>query len=96
MDDLAMRLQHVEDRCDHHDERIGKLEESNKALTELALSVESLATNQANMKDDVTEIKKDIKGLTSIPGKRWNSLTDKLITLLAGAFIAWLISGVTV
>lgn len=96
MGDLAMRIQHVEDRCDQHDERIGKLEESNKALTELALSVESLATNQANMKDDVTEIKKDIKGLTSIPGKRWNSLTDKLITLLAGAFIAWLISGVTV
>lgn len=96
MDDLAMRVQHVEDRCDHHDERISKLEESNKALTDLALSVESLATNQANMKEDVTEIKKDIKGLTSIPGKRWNSLTDKLITLLAGAFIAWLISGVCV
>lgn len=94
MDDLAMRVQHVEDRCDHHEERIGKLEESNKALTELALSVESLATNQANMKEDVTEIKKDIKGLTSIPGKRWNTLTDKLITLLAGGFIAWLLSGV--
>lgn len=96
MDDLAMRVQHVEDRCDHHDERISKLEESNKALTDLALSVESLATNQANMKEDVTEIKKDIKGLTSVPGKRWNTLTDKLITLLAGAFIAWLVSGVTV
>ncbi len=96
MDELAMRVQHVEDRCDHHDERISKLEESNKALTDLALSVESLATNQANMKEDVTEIKKDIKVLTSIPGKRWNTLTDKLITLLAGAFIAWLISGGTI
>lgn len=94
MDELAMRVQHVEDQCNDHNKRIDKLEESNKALTELALSVESLATNQSNMKEDVKEIKKDIKCLTSVPGKRWNTLVDKAITLLAGGFIAWLLSGV--
>lgn len=96
MDELAMKVQHIEDQCNDHGKRIDKLEESNKALTELALSVESLATNQSNMKEDVKEIKKDIKSITSVPGKRWNALMDKLITLLAGAFIAWLISGVNV
>lgn len=94
MDELAMKVQHIEDQCSDHSKRIDKLEESNKALTELALSVESLATNQSNMKEDVKEIKKDIKGLTSMPGKRWNILIDRAITLLAGGFIAWLLSGV--
>lgn len=94
MDELAMKVQHIEDQCNDHGKRIDKLEESNKALTELALSVESLATNQSNMKEDVKEIKKDIKGLTSVPAKRWNTLIDKAITLLAGGFIAWLLSGV--
>lgn len=94
MDELAMKVQHIEDQCNDHGKRIDKLEESNKALTELALSVESLATNQSNMKEDVKEIKKDIKGLTSVPAKRWNILIDRAITLLAGGFIAWLLSGV--
>ena len=94
MDELAMKIQHIEDQCNDHGKRIDKLEESNKALTELALSVESLATNQSNMKEDVKEIKKDIKCLTSVPGKRWNTQVDKAITLLAGGFIAWLLSGV--
>lgn len=94
MDELAMKVQHIEDQYNEHGKRIDKLEESNKALTELALSVESLATNQSNMKEDVKEIKKDIKGLTSMPGKRWNTLIDRTITLLAGGFIAWLLSGV--
>lgn len=94
MDELAMKVQHIEDQCNEHGKHIDKLEESNKALTELALSVESLATNQSNMKEDVKEIKKDIKGLTSAPGKRWNALIDKAIALLAGGFIAWLLSGV--
>lgn len=94
MDELAMKVQHIEDQCNDHGKRIDKLEESNKALAELALSVESLATNQSNMKEDVKEIKKDIKCLTSVPGKRWNTLVDKAITLLAGGFIAWLLSGV--
>lgn len=94
MDELAMKVQHIEDQCNDHGKRIDKLEESNKALTELALSVEALATNQSNMKEDVKEIKKDIKALTNVPAKRWNTLIDKAITLLAGGFIAWLLSGV--
>ena len=45
------------------------------------------------MKEDIREIKTDVKGLTSIPGKRWESLVDKLLFAVAGAVLAWLAAG---
>ena len=38
--------------------------------------------------------KEDVKAITGKAGKRWDSLVDKVLAVLAGAFIAWLLSGV--
>ena len=45
------------------------------------------------MEGDVKEIKEDVKTITGKAGKRWDGLVDKALAVLAGAFIAWLISG---
>ena len=92
MDDLAIKLQETTDRSLRNEKRIEKLETDQKALSELALSVQELATNQVNMKDDLTQIKKDVRSLITLPTKRWNSVVDKVITLLVGAFVAWLLT----
>ena len=92
MDDLAIKLQETTDRSLRNEARIEKLETDQKALSELALSVQELATNQVNMKDDLTQIKKDVRSLISLPSKRWNSVVEKVITLLVGAFVAWLLT----
>lgn len=92
MDDLAIKLQETTDRSLRNESRIEKLETDQKALSELALSVQELATNQVNMKDDLTQIKKDVRSLITIPTKRWNSVVDKVITLIVGAFVAWLLT----
>lgn len=92
MDELAIKLQETADRSLRNEARIEKLEGDQKALSELALSVQELATNQVNMKEDLTEIKKDVRTLTSVPAKRWNAIIDKVITLIVGAFIAWLLT----
>ena len=88
-------------RLDGHDHEIGSLkhrmddvEKDQKALNELTASVRELAADQGNMKEDIREIKTDVKGLTSIPGKRWESLVDKLLFAVAGAVLAWLAAGV--
>ena len=52
MDDLAIKLQETTDRSLRNESRIEKLETDQKALSELALSVQELATNQVNMRDD--------------------------------------------
>lgn len=92
MDDLAIKLQETTDRSLRNESRIEKLETDQKALSELALSVQELATNQVNMKDDLTQIKKDVRSLITLPTKRWNSVVEKVITLLVGAFVAWLLT----
>ena len=92
MDDLAIKLQETTDRSLRNESRIEKLETDQKALSELALSVQELATNQVNMKDDLTQIKKDVRSLITLPTKRWNSVIDKVITLIVGAFVAWLLT----
>ena len=92
MDDLAIKLQETTDRSLRNEKRIEKLETEQKALSELALSVQELATNQVNMKDDLTQIKKDVRSLITLPTKRWNSVVEKVITLLVGAFVAWLLT----
>lgn len=92
MDDLAIKLQETTDRSLRNESRIEKLETEQKALSELALSVQELATNQVNMKDDLTQIKKDVRSLITLPTKRWNSVVEKVITLLVGAFVAWLLT----
>lgn len=92
MDDLAIKLQETTDRSLRNEARIEKLETDQKALSELALSVQELATNQVNMKDDLTQIKKDVRSLITLPSKRWNSVVNKVITLLVGAFVAWLLT----
>lgn len=73
--------------------RINELAEKQEALNELATSVKVLATKQETVESDVKEIKEDVKTMTGKAGKRWDSLIDKGIAALAGAFIAWLLSG---
>ena len=89
--DLAIKLQKVDDRSQRNEGRIKKLEENQTALNELALSVKELATDQTNMKKDIIEIKTDVKALTSIPSKRWEALVEKVVLVIVGAVIAFLL-----
>lgn len=73
--------------------RINELAEKQETLNELATSVKVLATKQETVESDVKEIKEDVKTMTGKAGKRWDSLIDKGIAALAGAFVAWLIGG---
>ncbi len=74
--------------------RIDKVERRQDNLDALVTSVATLATEQEHIKDDVTEIKSDVKTLTSKPGNRWDSLVDKAIWAVCGGVLAWLLSTV--
>lgn len=89
-ENLAVALQEVKDRSLRNEGRIKKLEENQQALNDLALSVRELATDQDNMKNDITEIKTDVKALTAKPAKRWDGIVDKVLYAIIGAFVTWL------
>lgn len=92
-ENLAVALQEVKDRSLRNEGRIKKLEENQQALNDLALSVRELATDQDNMKNDITEIKSDVKVLAAKPAKRWDSIVDKVLYAIIGAFVTWLLYG---
>lgn len=92
-ENLAVALQEVKDRSLRNEGRIKKLEENQQALNDLALSVRELATDQDNMKNDITEIKSDVKVLAAKPAKRWDSIVDKVLYAIIGAFVTWLFYG---
>lgn len=92
-ENLAVALQEVKDRSLRNEGRIKKLEENQQALNDLALSVRELATDQDNMKNDITEIKSDVKVLAAKPAKRWDGIVDKVLYAIIGAFVTWLLYG---
>lgn len=90
MDEMQMenRLTAVEQRCKSNGHRIDKLEERQEALETLATSVALMTQEQKDIKEDISEVKKDVKSLTSLPAKRWNDIVEKIVWLVIGGAVA--------
>ena len=90
MDEMQMenRLTAVEQRCKSDGHRIDKLEERQEALETLATSVALMTQEQKDIKEDISELKKDVKSLTSLPAKRWNDVVEKIVWLVIGGVVA--------
>ena len=95
MDELQMehRVTAVEKLAGSNRHRIDDMEKRQDNLDELVKSVALFAQEQEYIKEDVKEIKADVKALTDKPAKRWDSLVDKLLLVAAGAFLGWLAAG---
>lgn len=92
-EEYIARLVECEQRAKSNTRRLDSVEESQKALNELAMSVHDLAASHDHLKTDVGEIKVNVKALIEKPAKRWDGLVDKAIAAAVGAFLAWLASG---
>lgn len=90
MDDgIQALVASIEARCKSNTHRIDDLEADNKALHQLATSVEVLATKQEAIEANVSEIKDDVKSLKAIPGGKWEALVKTILTALAGGLVAY-------
>ena len=86
------RLTALEERVSGCLRRIGALEQGQETLRRLATAVEVLATRQESMADSVGRLDEKLDALERRPAKRWESLTDKLLLALAGAFVSFLLT----
>ena len=95
MDELQMehRVTAVEKLAGSNRHRLEDIEKRQDNMDELVKSVALFAQEQEYIKEDVKEIKADVKALTDKPAKRWESLVDKLLLVAAGAFLGWLAAG---
>lgn len=90
MDDgIQAKISEIEARSKSNTHRIDDLEADNKALHQLATSVEVLATKQEAIEANVSEIKDDVKSLKAIPGGKWEALVKTILTALAGGLVAY-------
>ena len=92
-EDVAVRLTDHENEIGSLKHRMYAVEENQKALTALTASARELTIEQGHLKSDVGEIKSDVKAMLDKPARRWESLLDKALWLAAGAFLAWVLSG---
>ena len=90
MDDgIQAKIAEIEARSKSNTHRIDDLEADNKALHQLATSVEVLATKQETIEANISEIKDDVKSLKAIPGSKWEALVKTILTALAGGLVAY-------
>ena len=90
MDDgIQAKIAEIDARSKSNTHRIDDLEADNKALHQLATSVEVRATKQEAIEANVSEIKDDVKSLKAIPGGKWEALVKTILTALAGGLVAY-------
>ena len=86
------RLTQVEERSKSNTKRLDEVEKRQNDLDDLIGTVKVLAVREENVETDVKEIKADVKSLTSKPGKRWDSLVDKIILTVAAAVLGFFLA----
>lgn len=90
MDDgIQAKIAEIEQRSKSNTHRINDLEADNKALHQLATSVEVLATKQETIEANVSEIKDDVKSLKALPAGRWEAVIKGVITAIIAGLIGF-------
>lgn len=90
MDDgIQAQIASVEARCKSNTHRIDGLEADNKALHQLAASVQVLAAKQQTIEENVSEIKADVKSLKALPAGRWEAVIKGVITAIIAGLIGF-------
>ena len=99
MEGLEERVTAVEQRCKSNGHRIDKVEQEQAEIHELAASIRVMASEQKHTSDTIREVKEDVSrldgkvdALEMKPGKRWESIVEKIIWSVAGAIIAFVLA----
>ena len=91
-DEIAREHQLIFDLAKSNKRRIDNLEEEQKELRNLTHAVSQMVVEQKNMRDDLMEMKGDVKQIKEKPAKRWDSVAEKIIGLITAAVVAWMLT----
>lgn len=90
-EEMAREHQVMLDLARSNKKRIDKLEEEQKELRNLTKAVSRMVVEQKNMREDLAEMKDDVKQIKEKPAKRWDSVAEKVIVLVTTAVVAWML-----
>jgi predicted nuclease with TOPRIM domain len=93
-EEIALKLQETTDRSVRNEGRIKKLEGEHEVLQNLATSVAVMAEQIKTMNGSVTNLTDKVDKLEEKPGKRWESIVDKVLWAVLAAVIAYLLGSI--
>ena len=91
MEQIALKLQETTDRSLRNEGRIEKLEEEHQVLHSLATSVAVMAEKMDTVNDSVKTLTTKVEDLENKPAERWDSIVDKVIGVVVGAIVGFLL-----
>lgn len=93
-EEIAFKIATLEQSEQETQHRMKRIEERQDNLEELTRAFSVLQNEQEHIKDDIGEIKEDVKQLVSKPAKRWDGMIDKAVTVIVGAFLGFILCSV--
>ncbi|SDZ87961.1 hypothetical protein SAMN02745687_00910 [Lachnospiraceae bacterium NK3A20] len=84
----------IDDEQNRQNHRLTSLENGQKVLSELTISIKVLAVNMEGMAKEQTEQGERLKAIEDIPGKRWGDVVKTVITVLVSAVVGFGLSKV--
>lgn len=91
-EDQVRTLVECEQRSKSNSHRLDRLEANWEALNKLAVSVETMGVNIANMDKTIQKLDRKVEEQAAKPAKRWEAVAEKAILVVVGAVIAWMLS----
>lgn len=76
------------------DARLKVLEENDKRITALTVSIEKLATNMETMAKEQREQGERLEHLEGRDGEMWRTVSSYLITAIVGAVVAFVLTNI--
>lgn len=91
-EEIVRRLQANQDLSVRNQARIEKLEKGQEEFRDLVSAVNGMVVEQKNIRNDLTEMKSDVKQIKEKPAKRWDSAIDKILTLIITGFVVYILT----
>lgn len=92
--ELEHRLSDVESRSKSNTKRIDKLEENTEAINSLATSMQVIAVKQEQIGNTVEKLDSKVESLEAKPGKKYDSIVEKVVLIVVTAFVTYILSHV--
>lgn len=90
--ELSTRLAAAEEQHKTLFNRLDRQEKMLDTVHKLALSVSELANKQGTMQTKLDDLCEDVEEIKEKPAKRWDSIVEKILLTVAGAFITYILA----
>ena len=98
-EEVIARITEIDHRAKSNTRRVEKLEKQTEAIQSLATSVELLVKEQSHQTEAMTRIEQNVEkldgkveALEKKPGKRWESIADKILWAIIAAALGFILA----